>query len=49
VKVAAVAVAVEEEEEVVVVAPVANLTKVELAAVSSGRRFHRKPTVPAQK
>jgi hypothetical protein len=46
VKVAAVALAVEEE---VVVAPVANLTKVELAAVSSGRRFHRKPTVPAQK
>jgi hypothetical protein len=42
-------VAVEEEEVVVVVAPVANLTKVELAAVSSGRRFHRKPTVPAQK
>jgi hypothetical protein len=47
--VAAVAVAVAVEEEVVVVAPVANLTKVELAAVSSGRRFHRKPTVPAQK
>jgi hypothetical protein len=44
VKVAAV-----EEEEVVVVGLVANLTKVEPAAVSSGRRFHRKPTAPAQK
>lgn len=38
-----------EEEEVVVVAPVANLTKVGPAAVSSGRRFHRKPTAQAQK
>ena len=37
------------EEEVVVVAPVANLTKVGPAAVSSGRRFHRKPTAQAQK
>jgi hypothetical protein len=43
------AVAVEEEEVVVVVAPVANLTKVGPAAVSSGRRFHRKPTATAQK
>jgi hypothetical protein len=32
-----------------VVALVENLTKVGPAAVSSGRRFHRKPTAPAQK
>jgi hypothetical protein len=38
--------AVAVEEEVVVVA---NLTKVGPAAVSSGRRFHRKPTATAQK